>query len=458
MRNRRQPQIAILLQTLQMGGAERTMLTLADGLIRADCRVDFLLVVRRGELLGEVPSAVRLIELGTVSRSRLVPLLAGLSMRTSRLVLPALLRNRQPKVLRSLPNLMAYLRSADPDALLTSLPNNNLVALWAKWLCRARTRVVVREANTTSKEIAACASNPFDREWPTLIKQWYPRADGIVAISSGVASDLGRVSGLPPERIATVHNGVDLRRVEALAASPVADPWFEAGAPPVLLAAGRLAPQKDFPTLLNAFARVRSRREARLVILGEGPERARLERLAADLGIAADLKMPGAVLNPFAYMARARLFVLSSAWEGFGNVLVEALACGCPVVSTDCPSGPGEILDGGAFGRLVPVGDEEALADGILRALASPFDRRRLRVRARLFSAEAAVDRYLDVLLGGTGGAAWAGPSLRNASSSHPASPIGVKVLPDGIGCAMRSRQHGGRPGSPPASGLGCGM
>jgi glycosyltransferase involved in cell wall biosynthesis len=396
-----QPRISILLQSLQMGGAERTMLTLADGLSRNGCQVDFLLVVKRGELLDEVPRAVRLVELGTVSRTRLLPCLVGLSTQTLRLLLPVLLKNRQPKVVRSLPKLIRYLQSAEPDALLTTLPNNNLVAVWAKWLCRPRTRIVVCEGNTTSKEVSACASNPFDRKWPILIKEWYPHADNIVAVSDGVAKDLGRLSELPPERITTVFNGVDLHRLDELAASPVEDPWFEGDAPPVLLAAGRLAPQKDFPNLLKAFARVRSRCVVRLVILGEGPERARLESLAAYLGIAADVKMPGAVLNPFSYMARARLFVLSSAWEGLPTVLLEALACGCPIVSTDCPSGPTEILDGGAFGPLVRVGDDEALAEGIIRALASPADRGRLRERAQIFSVHTAVDRYLKVLLGG---------------------------------------------------------
>jgi glycosyltransferase involved in cell wall biosynthesis len=395
-----QPRISIFLQSLQLGGAERTMLTLADGLSRNGCQVDLLLVVKRGELLDEVPRTVRLIELGTVSRSMLLPHLVGLPMRTLRLFLPVLLKNRQPKVVRSLPKLIRYLRSAEPDALLTTLPNNNLVAVWAKWLCRPRTRIVLCEGNTTSKEVSACAPNPFDRKWPIFIKQWYPRADGIVAVSDGVASDLSQVSELPRERITTVFNGVDLHRLDQLAASPVADPWFEGDAPPVLLAAGRLAPQKDFPNLLKAFARVRSRCGVRLVILGEGPERARLESLAADLGIAADVKMPGAVLNPFSYMARARLFVLSSAWEGLPTVLLEALACGCPVVSTDCPSGPTEILDGGAFGPLVRVGDDEALAEGIIRALALPADRERLRERAQIFSVHTAVDRYLKVLLG----------------------------------------------------------
>ena len=375
------------------------MLTLADGLSKNGCQVDFLLVLKRGELLDEVPEAVRLIELGTVSRTRLLPSLVGLSMRTLRLLLPVLLKNRQPKVVRSLPKLIGYLRSAEPDALLTTLPNNNLVAVWAKWLCRPRTRIVVCEGNTTSKEVSACASNPFDSKWPILIKEWYPRADNIVAVSDGVASDLSQLSELSPQRITTVFNGVDLHRLDELAASPVADPWFEGDAPPVLLAAGRLAPQKDFPNLLRAFARVRSRCGIRLVILGEGPERARLENLATDLGIAADVKIPGAVLNPFSYMARARLFVLSSAWEGLPTVLLEALACGCPIVSTDCPSGPREILDGGAIGPLVPVATTKRLPRGS-SGVASPADRRRLRERAQMFSVDAAVDHYLKVLLG----------------------------------------------------------
>jgi glycosyltransferase involved in cell wall biosynthesis len=316
-------------------------------------------------------------------------------------LLPVLLKNRQPKVVRSLPKLMRYLRSAEPDALLTTLPNNNLVAIWAKWLCRSRTRIVVCEGNTTSKEVSACASNPFDSKWPILIKEWYPRADGIVAVSDGVASDLSRVAGLPAQRITTVYNGVDLRRLDELAAVPLADPWFEGDAPPVLLAAGRLAPQKDFPNLLKAFARVRSRREVRLVILGEGPERARLESLAADLGIAADVKMPGAVLNPFSYMARARLFVLSSAWEGLPTVLMEALACGCPVVSTDCESGPREILDGDSVGALVRVGDHEGFAAAILRSLEVAPDRERLTRRAMVFSVDRVAERYFDVLFDG---------------------------------------------------------
>jgi glycosyltransferase involved in cell wall biosynthesis len=153
--------------------------------------------------------------------------------------------------------------------------------------------------------------------------------------------------------------------------------------------------QKDFPTLLKAFARVRAVREARLVILGEGKKRIELETLAQELGVAAEVDLPGWVDNPFAWMARAAVFVLSSAYEGLPGVLIQALACGCPVVSTDCPSGPAEILAGGTYGPLVPVGDDQALANAIFAVLSAPPDRDRLRARAAMFSMDRAVDQYL---------------------------------------------------------------
>ena len=395
----RRPRLAILLLSLPLGGAERTMITLANELARTGCDVDLVLVRRKGALVSDVAPDVRLVVLGTPQPTAMIPILLRLPWPTLRLLLAALLRQQLPAVARSLPRIINYLQSAQPDAFLTTLPNYNIVALWAKWLSRTRTRFVLCEGNTTSKEVAS-TDHSFEKKWPILMRQWYPRADAIVAVSDGVAADLSRLARLPRSRITTIFNPLDVNRIRRLASAPIIDDWFFDGAPPVLLAVGRLAPQKDFPNLLRAFARVRSRCGVRLVILGEGPERGRLESLAADLGIAAHVRMPGAVLNPFSYMARARLFVLSSAWEGLPTVLMEALACGCPIVSTDCPSGPSEILDGGAFGPLVPSGDDKALAEGILQALALPIDRRRLRERAEVFSVHVAVDRYLKVLFG----------------------------------------------------------
>jgi glycosyltransferase involved in cell wall biosynthesis len=175
--------------------------------------------------------------------------------------------------------------------------------------------------------------------------------------------------------------------------------------PPVVLGTGRLHPQKDFATLIRAFARVRAKRPARLMNLGAGAAAdsgyaADLRRLVTQLGIADDVETPGFAHNPFAYMSRAAVFAFSSRYEGLGNVLLEAMACGTPVVSTDCPSGPREILDDGQFGTLVSVGDEAALARAIENALDDPPAPDRLRARAQLFTVERAATRYLELLFG----------------------------------------------------------
>ena len=200
----------------------------------------------------------------------------------------------------------------------------------------------------------------------------------------------------------TIYNPVVTAELVSQSRAPLDHPWLQLGAPPVILGVGRLHEQKDFPTLLRAFARVRAKREARLIILGEAKHaeyRTELTTLAAQLGIANDVMFPGFVDNPFAYMAHAAVFVLSSAWEGLPTVLIEALACGCPVVSTDCPSGPAEILENGKYGPLVPVGDDVALADAICSVLNTPPNRDWLRARGALFGVDHVADRYLGVLL-----------------------------------------------------------
>jgi glycosyltransferase involved in cell wall biosynthesis len=192
--------------------------------------------------------------------------------------------------------------------------------------------------------------------------------------------------------------------LSVLAEAPMKDPWLAGGEPPVILGVGRLATQKDFSTLLHAFARVRSQRPARLLILGEGDKRFELEALAQNLGLARDVRLPGYADNPFAYMRRCSVFVLSSAYEGLPTVLIEAMACGAPVVSTDCPSGPAEILEGGRYGCLVPIGDPDAMASAILTILQDAPDTTRTRQRAEMFSIEASVDQYLNLLLGDSAG------------------------------------------------------
>ena len=298
--------------------------------------------------------------------------------------------------------LVAYLRRQRPHALLSVANHTNGAALWAWRLAGVHTRLVIRVSNHLSR-----TEQPIPRRRNTLhtLRLWpaclcYAWADQIIAVSQRVADDVMSITGLPAERVRTIYNPVISPELSAQAAEPLEHAWFAPGQPAVILSVGRLTKQKDFATLLRAFARLRAVREARLVILGEGEERPNLIELARQLGISAEVALLGCVANPFPYMKQAAVFVLSSAWEGLPSVLIEALACGCPVVSTNCPGGAAEILSNGRYGRLVPVGDDEKLSDAILAVLAAPPQRQMLTAGTARFATDSAVDQYLEVLLG----------------------------------------------------------
>jgi len=357
------------------------MVDLACGFHERGLRVDVLVVRPRGELREVLPSEVRVVALeGLLAR---LPLVAG---------------SKRRRALASIPALLRYLHREHPHALLATSPSSNVAAAIAARHARPATRVVLRFDSqlTRAPELAGTRTQ---RRRERRARRTFPWADAWIAISEGVADDAARVTGIPRERIVAIHNPVLTPAFRKRASARIEHPWLAAGSAPVVIAAGRLVRQKDFATLIRAFARVRARRRVRLLILGEGPLRGALEQLAGEAGVAADVRFAGRVANAPAWMARAAVFVLSSAWEGFGRVLVEALAVGCPVVSTDCPSGPREILDGGAFGPLVPVGDDTALAAAIESVLDRPPDRTLLMQRAEVFSLERGVDRYLEVLL-----------------------------------------------------------
>lgn len=393
---------AVFLPDLSGGGAERVMLNMADGLARRDHRVDLVLCRATGSYLDHVPAAVRIVELREHSQwlGRACAAAADLKGFPSSL-LPIVLARKFPSTVRCLPDLVRYLRREKPTALFSGLTYTNLTAVWGRRQAGISARVIVSEHNHLSRRIR----NRRQWRWrfvTPLVRRGYPWADAVVAVSDGVADDLSRLACLPRERITTIYNPAVTPDLYAKRQAPLDHPWFRPDAPPVVLGIGRLHQQKDFPILLNAFARVRVQRPVRLVILGEGKLRAELETLARTLGIAADVAMPGFVENPYAYLARAAVFALSSAWEGLPTVLIEALACGCPVVSTDCPSGPAEILDGEQYGRLVPVGDDAALARAICATLDKAPPRERLIERGKFFSVDRAVEQYERLLLGTT--------------------------------------------------------
>lgn len=354
--------IAFFLPNLEGGGAERIMVTIANECARRGHSVDLVLGEAVGPYLSSVDSGVNIVDL------------------------------EAKKILASLFPLCSYLWKRKPRALISALNRANLVALGAGMLTGRRTPIVVSERNHLSAATLS-ETGRYGRILPKLIQALYPFSMKVVAISQGVADDLVETAGLKREKVAVIHNPIDFEKVRQMAQKPIDDGDIELDGP-IILAVGRLHPQKDFVTLLNAFSILRKTVPANLVILGEGPEKARLEEEATSLGVRQFVYMLGRKENPFSYMRKADVFVLSSRHEGFGNVLVEAMACGCKVVSTNCPSGPSEILEDGRWGVLIPVGEPKAMAEAINRALVEPH-RAGVVERAKVFSISSAADAYL---------------------------------------------------------------
>jgi glycosyltransferase involved in cell wall biosynthesis len=294
----------------------------------------------------------------------------------------------------SVPRLMRILAARCPDIVVSLQPRPNIVNVLLKHLSGADYTCIVCERNFTSVQFG---SGRLNRVIRLAIKAAYRRADLVVANAHAMAEDLQRSYGVPQARIRTVSNPVDMAAIAQLAASEVASAVSSSNAP-LILTVGRLLPQKNHDLLIRAFARARARVRCRLALIGEGPLLERTRRLAAELSVADDVLFLGWQDNPFVYMKRAALFALSSNHEGFPNVLVEAMACGCPVVSTDCPSGPREILQSGRSGILVPVDDEAALADAFVRVLEDEAYRatlgRKAYARALDFDLPAVLDSY----------------------------------------------------------------
>jgi len=378
--------VAIFIPSLERGGVERNVVYLAGGLIEHSFDVDLLTASVSEAFLEQLPPSVRIIKLAV---RWMPPRLGGIFSERLRLALSIL------------PALLSYLRHQRPEAVISF--QSSVAAIWAKRLIRSHTRLIVRESNTAS---VATASNKdwFSRLVPYLKRCSYPKADAVVAVSKGVADDLAQNIRIPPDRIHVIYNPTFDDSIVRKAAEPLEHEWFAVGQPPVILGVGRLTHQKDFPTLLKAFAIVRAQVAARLVIIGEGSDRAQLLALASQLGVEPDVQLRGFEVNPYKYMARARVFVLSSIYEGLPNTLIEAQALGVPAVSTDCPSGPREILMNGAAGPLVAVGDFQTLAAEILRLLedkelARRFADEGLKGVGR-FRPEKAIKQYLDLLNG----------------------------------------------------------
>ena len=356
--------LAILISFSGEGGVERMVLNLLEGLAASGVAVDLLAIRAESAHLNQLPRSVRLIDLGV--------------RHTGLAVFPV----------------ARYLRRERPAAMLAAKDRAIRAATLARRLAGWQGRLVGRLGTNLSAALAGrSAATRWLRTAP--MRYLYSGVDRIIAVSEGVAQDTLRVAGLPASQVVVVRNPVVTSRLKELAAAPCPHPWLQATEVPVMLAAGRLTEQKDFATLLRAFARLRAKTPVRLIILGEGRLRGALDALARQLGVSDDVALPGFSVNPYAWMSRASLFVLSSAWEGSPNVLTEALALGVPALSTDCPSGPREVLAGGRYGILVPVGDDAGLAEAMRDTLAAPLPAATLRQAVSAYTVEAATQGYL---------------------------------------------------------------
>lgn len=358
--------VALFLSYLGGGGAERVMLNLAKGFVQSGLEVDLVLGKAWGPHLWKIPETVRVIDLNASTS------------------------------LMGVPKLARYLRQERPHALLSAMHYANEIAVMAKRIAGVSTHIIVTEHNTLSRSIDQVKR--LKRHLiPLSVKYLYPLADSVVTVSQGARDDLQHWMSPTKTEVKSIYNPVIAPDLYEKAASTVEHPWFNEGDMPIVLGVGKLEPQKDFATLIRAFAKVRSQVPSRLVILGWGPDKERLESLIQELGLADDVILMGYVDNPYAYMARSKAFVLSSAWEGLPTVLIEAMALSLPVISTNCKSGPEEILDHGKYGCLVPVGDSDAMAKSMIAVLQGMYpavDKAWLQQ----FELESSVQQYLELM------------------------------------------------------------
>lgn len=359
--------IAIFIPSLRGGGAERVMLNLASGLVSKNYSIDLVVVKLEGQYINQIPQNIKVINLNS------------------------------KRAITSIIPLIKYIKKNEPNVIVSAMGHINIVAIIAKLFMSNKIKVIITEHTTLSlakKE----SKNLKEKITIKILKYIYQYSDAIVAVSKDVAKDMSSILNIPLEKINVIYNPIISDDLIKKSMENINESWFYPGEPPVVISVGRLTEAKDFDTLIYAFKKIYEKMKVRLVILGEGEKRSYLEKLIHDMGLDNDVKILGFVENPYSYMKRASVFVLSSKREGLPTVLVEALACGTPVISTDCYSGPREILQNGKLGKLVPVGDVDALANEIIKLLENKVENRMVLNELKDFTFESSVQKYIDLI------------------------------------------------------------
>ncbi len=363
--------ITLYIPSLEGGGSERFVINFLKGFKNKNFKLTLILEKKEGEYLKAVPENVIIYNLNT------------------NFYLFVFLK------------LIKYFKKENPDFFISFFPVKNIISLLAGYFSRTKTKIII-SSRTTFSIAATNMGNPIKRFLtkfilPFLMSIIYHKADSIVCVSKGVAKDLSQIIG-NSDKIKVIYNPIDNEHILSLAKEKVGSVWFDNSSVPVILAVGRLIKAKDYPTLIGAFHEVLKKRSVRLAIIGRGEEKEILENIVNNLGISSNVVFLGFQDNPYKYMASATIFVLSSIREGFPNVLIETMACGTPAISTNCKSGPNEIIENGRNGLLVPVGNEEALANAIIKLLDNPDLRKSLskegKKRVKDFYLEKIVNKY----------------------------------------------------------------
>lgn len=358
--------IILALATLQGGGIQKSAMRLIAEFLRLDIPVSLMTLDSRGPISKEIPEDCVHIDIG-VRRTR-----------------------------QGLWKLIVGLKKHQPEVIISAQTHLNVLLIIARFLAGYPRKLIVVEHITFNEEIIY-KGKWSERIRPLLIRFFYPFADKVVAVSPASAKSIYQYAKLK-KRVDVVWNGLDLDKIQKNASQPASHPWVSNGDFRLILGMGRLSRQKNFSDLLRAFASLEPKENYRLLILGEGPEERALLLLASELGIQKYVEFMGFIENPYPFLAQADLFVLPSKWEGFANVVIESLACGTPIVATDCPGGPADILSKQLFAKIVPMDSPREISIAIQEMLTTEIDTSRILAFAKRFTIQNTVQRYLDLI------------------------------------------------------------